>query len=155
VSPGGSVVRVEGVRRVRLSIRNQFPGTVTAVAVGEVMSTVKVRLDGGQEVTAAITAEAVRDLGLAEGGAVQVLIKSTEVAVAMGAVGAISIRNRIPGVVAAVEHGVVMTTVKITLDSGAVLTAAITRDGAEDLDLAEGDAVTALVKSTEVSLALP
>ena len=72
---------------MRLSIRNQFAGTVTAIAVGEVMSTVKVRLSGGQEVTAAITAEAVRKLGLAEGRSVQVLIKSTEVAVATGAVG--------------------------------------------------------------------
>jgi hypothetical protein len=48
-----------GVTLVRLSIRNQFAGTVAAVAVGEAMSTVKVRLAGGQEVTAAITAETV------------------------------------------------------------------------------------------------
>ena len=38
---------------VRLSIRNQFAGAVTAVAAGEAMSTAKVRLDGGVEVTAA------------------------------------------------------------------------------------------------------
>ena len=136
-----------------LSIRNQFAGTVTAVAVGEVMSTVKVRLGDGPEITAAITAEAVKDLGLAEGSAVHVLIKSTEVAVATGPVGAMSIRNRIPGTVAAVDHGAVMTMVKIAFNGGDMLTAAITRDGAEDLELAEGNAVTALVKSTEVSLA--
>jgi molybdate transport system regulatory protein len=52
-----------------LSIRNQIPGTVTAIAPGEVMATVKVRLDGGQDLTAAITVEAVEDLGLAEGSA--------------------------------------------------------------------------------------
>jgi molybdate transport system regulatory protein len=80
---------------VRLSIRNQFAGTVTAVAVGEAMSTVKVALAGGQEVTAAITAESVRDLGLTDGLPVHVLIKSTEVAVATGAVDRISIRNRL------------------------------------------------------------
>jgi molybdate transport system regulatory protein len=50
-----------------LSIRNQLPGTVTAVTPGEAMATVKVRLDGGQELTAAITLEAVKELGLAEG----------------------------------------------------------------------------------------
>ncbi|GAB1646459.1 TOBE domain-containing protein [Krasilnikovia sp. MM14-A1259] len=140
---------------VRLSIRNQFAGTVVAVAVGEVMSTVKVRLTGGQEVTAAITAESVRDLGLAEGTSVLVLVKSTEASVATGAVDRISIRNRLTGVVSSVDHGHVMTTVKITLDGGEALTAAITRDGAEDLDLADGTQVTALVKSTEVSIALP
>jgi molybdate transport system regulatory protein len=140
---------------VRLSIRNQFAGTVVAVAVGEVMSTVKVLLAGGQEVTAAITAEAVRDLELAEGTPVLVLIKSTEVAVATGAVPPISIRNRLPGTVAAVEHGAVMTTVKVGVAGGGVLTAAITKDGADDVGLAVGDAVTVLVKSTDVSVALP
>ena len=140
---------------MRLSIRNQFAGEVVAVAVGEAMGTVRVRLDAGPEVVAAITAEAVRDLGLAEGSAVLVLLKSTEVAVATGAVDRISIRNRIPGVVAAVDHGAVMTTVKISFNGGDQLTAAITRDGAEDLGLEAGTAVTALVKSAEVSIALP
>ncbi len=137
-----------------LSIRNQLPGTVGAVAVGEVMSTVKV-LVAGVELTAAITAESVRALGLAEGTPVRVLIKSTDVSVATGHVNGVSIRNRLPGVVTGVDHGAVMSTVKITLDGSGVLTAAITRDAAQELGLAEGSAVTALVKSTEVSLALP
>jgi molybdate transport system regulatory protein len=139
---------------VALSIRNQFPGTVTAVAVGGVMSVVKVRLDAGPEVTAAITMEAVQDLGLADGVAVLVLVKSTEVAVATGAVGSISIRNQIAGTVTEVDHGAVMTTVKIAVYGGGTLTAAITKDAAEDLGLAAGADVTALVKSTEVSIAL-
>lgn len=50
-----------------LSIRNQLPGTVISVTPGEVMATVKVRLGGGQEITAAVTLEAVEDLGLAAG----------------------------------------------------------------------------------------
>jgi molybdate transport system regulatory protein len=140
---------------VVLSIRNQFPGSVVAVVVGGVMSTVKVRLDTGLEVTAAVTAEAVKELGLAEGTAVLVLFKSTEVAVATGPVPGVSIRNQIPGTVAGVEHGAVMTTVKIAVAGGGTLTAAITRDAAEDLELAEGTDVTALIKSTEVSIALP
>lgn len=32
---------------MRLSIRNQLPGTVLSVTPGEVMATVRVRLDGG------------------------------------------------------------------------------------------------------------
>jgi molybdate transport system regulatory protein len=139
---------------MQLSIRNQFPGTVVSVWSGDAMSAVKVRLAGGQEVTSAITAEAARDLGLAEGTPVRALVKSTEVAVATGDVDGVSIRNRVPGVVASVNHGAVMSTVKITLPSGELLTAAITRDAAEDLKLSAGASVTALVKSTEVSLAV-
>ena len=65
-----------------LSIRNQLPGTVTAVTTGEAMATVRVRLDGGHDITAAITRESVKDLGLAAGTPVVALIKSTEVSLA-------------------------------------------------------------------------
>jgi molybdate transport system regulatory protein len=67
---------------VRLSTRNQLAGTVTAINQGAVMATVKVDLSG-QEVTAAITREAVEDLGLSVGDPVTVLVKSTEVMLAV------------------------------------------------------------------------
>jgi molybdopterin-binding protein len=67
---------------MRLSTRNQLTGTITEVTLGTVMATVKVRLDGGdQVVTASITKDAAEDLGLAAGKAATVLIKSTEVAI--------------------------------------------------------------------------
>lgn len=135
-----------------LSIRNQLPGTVVSVTPGEVMATVKARLDGGQDVTAAITLEAVGDLGLAEGTAVRVLVKSTEVSLATGPVTGLSIRNRLPGTVSGIATGGAMAAVKVAV-AGGELTAAITRDAVVDLGLAEGTAVTALIKSTEISLA--
>jgi len=65
---------------MRLSTRNQLTGTITEVSVGGVMASVKVRLDGGdQVVTASITKEAVEELGLEAGKAATVLVKSTEV----------------------------------------------------------------------------
>ncbi|MTD13254.1 molybdenum-binding protein [Nakamurella sp. YIM 132087] len=65
---------------MRLSTRNQLSGTVTEVTVGAVMATVKVRLDGGEQViTASITKEAVEELGLEPGKPATVLVKSTEV----------------------------------------------------------------------------
>ncbi|MFJ8949119.1 molybdopterin-binding protein [Streptomyces sp. NPDC102381] len=135
-----------------LSIRNQLPGTVTAVTTGEVMATVKVRLDGGQDLTAAITLESVKDLGLASGSAVRALVKSTEVALATAPVEGLSIRNQLPGTVRDVATGGAMASVKVDIN-GAELTAAITKDAAADLHLAAGSTVVALLKSTEVSLA--
>lgn len=65
---------------MRLSTRNQLSGTVTDVSLGAVMATVRVRLDGGEQiVTASITKEAAEELALAAGTAVTVLVKSTEV----------------------------------------------------------------------------
>lgn len=65
---------------MRLSTRNQLSGTITEVNLGAVMATVKVRLDGGDQiVTASITKDAAEDLGLEVGKAATVLIKSTDV----------------------------------------------------------------------------
>ena len=65
---------------MRLSTRNQLTGTITEVTLGAVMATVKVKLDGGDQiVTASITRDAVEDLGLESGKPATVLIKSTEV----------------------------------------------------------------------------
>jgi len=65
---------------MRLSTRNQLSGTITEVDLGAVMATVKVRLDGGDQiVTASITKDAAEELGLVTGKPATVLIKSTEV----------------------------------------------------------------------------
>ncbi|MFG3088942.1 molybdopterin-binding protein [Streptomyces antibioticus] len=135
-----------------LSIRNQLPGTVTTVTAGEVMAVVGIRLTGGQDLTAAITLEAVTDLGLAAGSAVRALVKSTEVALATGPVEGLSIRNRIPGTVTEIATGEAMASVKVHIDGGS-LTSAVTREAVTDLALATGSPVVALIKSTELSLA--
>ncbi|MFF1920588.1 molybdopterin-binding protein [Streptomyces sp. NPDC058221] len=129
-----------------------MPGTVASVTAGEAMATVKVRLAGGQDVTAAITTESVKDLGLAEGSEVKILVKSTEVSLATGPVAGVSIRNQIAGTVTDIAAGGAMASVKVDVVGGA-LTAAITKDAVADLKLAAGSSVVALIKSTEVSLA--
>ncbi|MER5636164.1 TOBE domain-containing protein [Kitasatospora sp. NPDC002227] len=136
-----------------MSIRNQLPGTVAAVTLGEVMATVKVRLAHGGELTAAVTVEGVKDLGLQPGTPVRALVKSTEVALATGPVAGLSIRNQLPGTVTEVVTGGAMAGVKVAVDDGE-LTAAITADAATDLGLAAGTPVLALIKSTEISLAV-
>ena len=135
-----------------LSIRNQLPGTVTEIQAGEVMATVKVRLDGGQDLMAAITLEAVEQLGLAPDSPVRALVKSTEISLATNRVEGLSIRNQIAGAITQLNLGGVMASVKIAVDGGE-LTAVITKDAATGLGLFVGSAVIALIKSTEVALA--
>ena len=69
---------------MRLSTRNQFPGTVISITKGEAMAVVKVAVDGTDLiVTAAVTRDAVEDLGLEVGSATYALVKSTEVQLAV------------------------------------------------------------------------
>jgi molybdate transport system regulatory protein len=66
---------------MRLSARNQLHGTVVSVLHGSVMSTVTIRLNGGDEVVASITKESAESLGLAAGDQVSAVIKATDVMV--------------------------------------------------------------------------
>jgi molybdate transport system regulatory protein len=66
---------------MRLSARNQLPGTVVSVDMGAVMATVVIRLNGGEEVVAAITKDSAQALQLAAGDTVTAVIKATEVMV--------------------------------------------------------------------------
>ncbi|MFF7893429.1 molybdopterin-binding protein [Streptomyces sp. NPDC007907] len=134
-----------------LSIRNQLPGTVSAVTPGEAMATVRVRLTGGQDITAAITRDAAQDLRLTPGTAVRALMKSTEVSLATAPIEGLSIRNQLPGRVTDLTAGEAMASVRVTVEGGE-LTAVITRDAAEDLALSPGTPVVALIKATDVSL---
>ena len=72
-------------RALRLSARNQLHGTVTSVHHGAVMATVAATLEERQPLTAAITKEAAADLELAPGEPVTMIVKATEVIVAVGA----------------------------------------------------------------------
>src|SRR5262245_50591047 len=103
---------------MELSIRNRFDATVESVTSGPAMTTVRARLSDGQSVTAAITSDAAADLALKAGSSVQVLIKATEVSLALDPINRVSIRNRIPGTVTSVDHGQAMASVKIQMADG-------------------------------------
>ena len=64
---------------MKLSARNQFTGTVTAITPGAVNGTVKVDIGGGNIVTASITEEAIADLALAVGDTATVVVKASDV----------------------------------------------------------------------------
>lgn len=68
---------------MRLSARNQLRGTVASIEKGAVTTVVKVNLDGGQQITSSITKDAADELSLSEGTPVTVVIKSSEVMLAV------------------------------------------------------------------------
>jgi molybdopterin-binding protein len=65
----------------------------------------------------------------------------------------LSTRNQLTGTITEVNHGSVMATVKVRLDSGdQIVTSSITKEAALDLELAAGQTVTVFVKSTDVMI---
>ena len=67
----------------------------------------------------------------------------------------LSARNQLHATIDTIVHGDVMASVKAVLPDGQRLTAAITSDAVDELDLAAGDDVVMIVKSTEIMVAKP
>lgn len=69
---------------MKISARNQIKGKVIAVVEGATTAHVTVDIGGGNVVTAAITNELAKELGLATGGEVTVIVKSSDVMIGVG-----------------------------------------------------------------------
>jgi molybdate transport system regulatory protein len=65
----------------------------------------------------------------------------------------ISARNRLKGTVQKVDKGIITANVKIKLEAPAVITAIITKEAVEELDVKAGDSIEAVIKATEVMVA--
>jgi molybdopterin-binding protein len=68
---------------MRLSARNQIKGTVADVKKGATTAHVRVDIGGGVIVTSSITNDAVDDLGIKAGGKVTVVVKASDVMIAV------------------------------------------------------------------------
>jgi len=64
----------------------------------------------------------------------------------------ISARNQLAGSVVEVSPGAVTTTVKVRLAGGDVVTSSITKEAADELELAAGKDVVVIVKASDVML---
>jgi len=62
----------------------------------------------------------------------------------------LSARNKLKGTVTKITKGEIGSIVEIQLDAAPVISAVITNDGVEDLELAEGSPACAVIKSSNV-----
>jgi len=62
----------------------------------------------------------------------------------------LSARNQIPGRVVEVRRGATTAHIRIEVAPGIVVTAAITHEATDELALAVGDRVTAVIKASDV-----
>lgn len=129
---------------------NRLPGTITAIESNDHLSLVDVL--AGQDIFTAMLLETPQSAPhLKVGNAVAVLFKETEVSLAKGLSGKLSLRNRVRCIVRKIRRGDILS--EVVLDcSGRALTSIITTRAVNRLELQEGDEVEALVKANEVSL---
>jgi molybdate transport system regulatory protein len=143
------------VLNMKTSARNQWVGTVTAVRAGAVNDEIEVGLPGGLCLAAIVTRESTEALALRPQCTVIALVKSSAVLLAVGLAGArVSARNQFPGQVLSVTPGSVNAEVVVRAASGVDVVAVVPQAAVADLGLQPGAEVTALVKASDVVLAV-
>ena len=139
---------------MKISARNQIKGTVKAVKEGAVNAVVVICRGNHNPITADITMDAVKELGLEEGKECYAVVKATNVMFATSKVEGISARNQIEGKVVAVKEGAVNGHVTIEDADGVRISGSITNEAIEALGLAEGKTAVAIIKATDVMVAI-
>ncbi|HEY8027539.1 MAG TPA: TOBE domain-containing protein [Burkholderiaceae bacterium] len=131
---------------------NRLSGHIAAIAVEGSIALVDVAV-GTRLYTAMLLGAGADDQVWRPGAAVTLVFKETEVALARNLSGAISLRNRLQGIVSAIEKGRLLSRVIFTVD-GMPVSSVITTRSLDGLQLEVGAAVEGLVKSNEMSVVL-
>jgi molybdate transport system regulatory protein len=140
---------------MRTSARNALRGTVTAITDGSVNAEVALAVSGRTTLTAVITRDSVRDLGLFPGREATALIKAPFVILAPAdEARRTSVRNRVEGTIARREDGAINSEITLDIGGGKTLTAIITLHSADDLDFAVGQPACALIDAAHIILAV-
>jgi molybdate transport system regulatory protein len=129
---------------------NRLPGNIDNVETHGSIAVVDATV-GTHRLTAMLIGAGEEVAAWQTGMPVTLLFKETEVSLAKNLSGLISMRNRLPATVTAIERGQLLT--KVTLDfNGHVIAAIITTRSSHALSLAIGDAVEGLVKANEMTM---
>ncbi len=138
---------------MKTSARNVLAGTVAAITQGQVNTEVSLDVGDGQTIVATVTRDGVEDLGLKPGLRALALIKSSFVILAPGSETLrTSARNCLKGVITRREDGAVNSEIVLALSPTKTLTAVITRESADSLNLDVGTPALALIKASHVIL---
>lgn len=141
------------LRRIamKVSARNTFAGTVTAITKGAVNAEVTLSLKGGIPLTAVITNGAIDNLGLKTGTEAYAIIKASSVIIGTDLHDAkVSARNIFCGTIAKIIEGLVNTEVDVEIGGGNTVSAVITHGSSTRLELKVGGHACALFKASSV-----
>jgi molybdate transport system regulatory protein len=156
-SPNEAFNTLKTLRRIemKISARNVWLGNVAKIEKGAVNSVVTVALKGRDTIVSVITENSVQRLGLQPGTEVMAIVKAPSVQLAVGVdPQKISARNILEGTINRIVPGVVNDEVTIDLDAGNTITSILTSQSVKRLGLAEGMNVQAIIKASDVLLAV-
>lgn len=151
---GEKIPLLEGLF-MRTSARNMLRGTISSITPGPVNAEISLKVSDHVEMVAIVTEPSVIGLDLHVGGNAIALIKSSFVLLALDQPELrLSARNQIKGIVSHIEDGAVNAEVAVDIGQGKTITAIVTRQSVETLDLKPGCAVVCCIKASHIILAV-
>lgn len=139
---------------MKVSARNQLVGKVVDIIEGAVNNEVVLSLAHGEKLATIITKESCDGLKIQKEGEAIAIIKAPWVVLALPDCGLnFSARNQFMGKVTQITQGAVNSTVHLETAKGLELTAVITNESLQEMKLAKGSDVLALVKASSVIVA--
>ena len=140
---------------MKVSARNRLEGSIAAVNPGAVNTEVVLDLGGSDTLVAVVTSESAKRMGLAVGKRAMGLVKAPWVTIVTDAANyRFSARNQFAGKVTRVEKGAVNSEIAIRLAGGTTISAVVTNEAVAELQLASGKPATALIKASQVIVAV-
>lgn len=156
-SPEQALNTLKTLRRIemKISARNVWLGNITQIEPGAVNSIVTIALKGQDTIVSVITENSVQRLGLEPGREVLAMVKAPSVMLGLEVDREkISARNFLEGLVNRIVPGVVNDEVIIDLAGGNTVTAILTSASVKRLGLMAGMKIAAIIKASDVMLAL-
>ena len=132
-----------------ISARNQLNVEVSEVRTGAVNSLIVGKLAGGEVLKATITVDSEKALDLKAGKQAIFLFKASSVIVSKNNHIKLSATNQINGVVSEIKDSAVNAEIIIDAN-GSKISAVITKESVNGMDLKVGDNVTAIIKATQI-----
>ena len=136
-----------------ISARNKIKGTIREVKEGAVNGIVRLETPKGHKVSATISMEAIRELGLRAGKEATAVVKATEVMMANDFL-KISARNQFRGKITEILPGAVNAIVKLDVDAEFGLSSTISLEAVKELSLKAGEEAVAVIKATSVMISV-
>jgi molybdate transport system regulatory protein len=129
---------------------NKLSGIITQIQQSGAILLVDVDIDG-HGFSALLIESVTQPQWLQKGNIINLVFKETEVSLAKGLTGLISMRNRMLCKVLQVERGELLSKITLQFQKHNIVSAITTR-AVDSLQISVGDEIEALVKANEISL---
>ncbi len=133
---------------MKVSARNQILAKVSNIKKGAVNSEIEAEIQNGNKLYAIITNESVENLNLQNGDEIYLIVKASNVLVAITDTLKISARNKLKGQIIEIIKGAVNSEIKISVGN-TVITAIITNEAVDELNLEENKEVLVVIKASD------